>query len=112
MSDVHFLLEEKYVNEVYSRKFDMIFKWIPFLYHTDRETCESILKSLGESLAPGGILFLQGPRPLKGLFEHYGLAAIKDDPIIDMPFFRQHFKICPDNKINPDVTIFFARKNA
>ena len=111
VSDVHFLPEAKHVDEVYSRKFDMIFKWIPFLYHTDRETCEAILKSLGEALTPGGILFLQGPRPLKGLFDHYGLTAIKDDPIIDMPFFRQHYKMCPDNKINADVTIFFARKN-
>ncbi len=111
VADVHFLPEEKHVNEVYNQKFDMIFKWIPFLYHTDRETCEAILKSLSEALVPGGILFLQGPRPLKGLFEHYRLTSIKEDPIIDMPFFRQHFKMCPDNKINPDITIFFAKKN-
>jgi len=110
VSDVHFLPEETHVDEVYSQKFDMIIKWIPFLYHTDRETCEKILKSVSEALVPDGILFLQGPRPLKGLFEHYGLSCIKNDPIIDMPFFRQHFKMCPDNKINPDVAIFFAKK--
>jgi hypothetical protein len=110
VSEVQFLPEEKHVEEVYNKKYDMILKWIPFLYHTDRETCEAILKSLSESLAPGGILFLQGPRPLKGLFEHYGFISIKHDPIIDMPFFRQHFKMCPDNKMNPDITIFFAKK--
>lgn len=111
VSDVHFLSEEKHIDEVYSQKFDMIIKWIPFLYHTDRETCEAILKSIAEALVPGGILFLQGPGPLKGLFEHYGLACLKHDPIIDMPFFRQHMKICPDNKINQDITVFFAKKN-
>ena len=110
VSDVHFLPEENHVNEVYNQKYDMILKWIPFLYHTDRETCEAILKSLSDALVSGGILFLQGPRQLKGLFEHYGLISIKNDPIIDMPFFRQHFKMCPDNKINPDVSIFFAKK--
>ena len=56
------------------------------------------MKSLTDSLNPGGILFLQGPRPLK------------DDPVIEMPFFRQHLKMCPENKIHPDITLFFAQK--
>lgn len=110
VEDVHFLREEEHINEVYERKFDMIMKWIPFMYQTERETCESILKSVADSLNPGGILFLQGPRPLKGLFEQYHLNCLKDDPIIEMPFFLQHLKMCPENKIHPDITLFFAEK--
>lgn len=110
VEDVHFLKEEEHVNEAYERKYDMIIKWIPFMYHTDRETCEAILKSLADALSPGGVLFLQGPRPIKGLFESYNLNCLKDDPVIQMPFFRQHLKMCPENKINPDITVFFAKR--
>jgi hypothetical protein len=52
-----------------------------------------------------------GPRAIKGLFDHYGLSCAYSDLIMNMPFFRQHLKICPENLINQDITVFLAEKH-
>ena len=80
------------------------------MYHQDREACESMLKTLAGALLPGGFLYLVGPRPLEGLFEHYGLDRLYNDPIYNMPFFRQHLKMCPENQVNPDLCVFLLEK--
>ncbi len=108
--DVKFLPEADHVENAYQKKYDMAFKWIPFMYHTDRETSEMILRSLTDVLNPGGILFLIGPAPLGGLFEHYRLKVLRSDPVEHMPYFRQHLKMCPENSINPYMTVFFAER--
>ena len=80
-------------------------------YFQDRGVCEQILASVVRALLPDGILFLVGPRAIKGLFGHYGLDCSYSDLIMNMPFFRQHLKICPENLINQDITVFLAEKN-
>ncbi|MCA9483650.1 MAG: hypothetical protein KC553_07960 [Nitrospina sp.] len=110
LADVRFLPEGDHIEGAYQKKYDLIFKWIPFMYHTDRETSEMILRSLTDSLNPKGMLFLVGPAPLEGLFEHYRLKVLKRDPVGQMPYFRQHLKMCPENTINPYMTVFFAER--
>ena len=80
------------------------------MYHQDREACESMLTALSEALMPEGFMFLVGPRQLQGLFDHYKLDALYNDPIYNMPFFRQHLKMCPENQVNPDLVVFLAQK--
>ncbi len=110
LEKVSFLEEKEHIVESYSHQHGLIFKWIPFMYHQDREACESMLTACVQALEPGGFLFLVGPRPLSGLFEHYGLDAMYNDPVYNMPFFRQHLKMCPENQVNPDLTVFLAQK--
>jgi hypothetical protein len=69
-----------------------------------------MLQALAGALLPGGFLYLVGPRPLQGLFEHYGLDVLYNDPIYNMPFFRQHLKMCPENQVNPDLCVFLLEK--
>ena len=88
----------------------MIFKWIPQMYFQDQNTCQLILQHAVEALLPGGILFLAGPRPMQGLFDFFGLDCHYNDTMGNMPFFQQHLKMCPENKINPDQTIFYLEK--
>jgi len=107
---VSFLEEKEHIQDAYSQKYDLIFKWIPFMYHQDREACESMLTALSEALLPGGFLFLIGPRQLQGLFDHYKLDALYNDPVYNMPFFRQHLKMCPENQVNPDLVVYLAQK--
>jgi hypothetical protein len=52
-----------------------------------------------------------GPRAIKGLFDHYGLDCLYGDQIMNMPFYRQHLKLCPENLINQDITVFLAEKH-
>jgi hypothetical protein len=80
------------------------------MYHADREACENMLQALVGALLPGGFLYLVGPRPLQGLFGHYGLDTLYNDPIYNMPFFRQHLKMCPENQVNPDLCVFLLEK--
>ena len=80
-------------------------------YFQDRGVCEQILASSVRALLPEGILFLVGPRAIKGLFGHYGLGCLYSDLMMNMPFFRQHLKICPENLINQEITVFLAEKN-
>ena len=80
------------------------------MYHQDREACESMLNALSDALEPEGFLFLVGPRQLQGLFDHYKLDALYNDPVFNMPFFRQHLKMCPENQVNPDLVVFLAQK--
>ena len=80
------------------------------MYHQDREACESMLVALSEALLPGGFMFLIGPRQLQGLFDHYKLDALYNDPVYNMPFFRQHLKMCPENQVNPDLVVYLAQK--
>ena len=103
---VSFLEEQEHIRDAYSQKYDLIFKWIPFMYHQDREACESMLTALSEALMPEGFMFLVGPRQLQGLFDHYKLDALYNDPIYNMPFFRQHLKMCPENQVNPDLVVY------
>ncbi len=107
---VQFLTEAEHVDDTYQRTYAMIYKWIPFMFHQDKEACEAMLKSLADALKPGGMLFLCGPGPIRGLFEHYGLHSRNHDAVIDMPFFQQHRKMCPENQVHPDLTVFLAEK--
>ena len=111
LKKVSFLPEKEHLEEVYNDKYGMIFKWIPMFYFQDRGVCEQILASAVRALLPDGILFLVGPRAIKGLFDHYGLDCSYSDLIMNMPFFRQHLKICPENLINQDIAVFLAEKN-
>ena len=110
LEKVSFLKEADHIVGSYSQKYGLIFKWIPFMYHQDREACESMLTALSEALEPEGFLFLVGPRQLQGLFDHYKLDALYNDPVYNMPFFRQHLKMCPENQVNPDLCVFLAQK--
>ena len=112
LQKVSFLPEKDHIAHAYSNKYGLIFKWIPFMYHPDREACESMLKALIGSLQPDGFIFLVGPRPLEGLFEHYGLERLYNDPVYNMPFFRQHLKMCPENQVHPDLCVFLLEKKA
>ncbi len=110
LKQVQFLPESEYVDEAYRSTYDIIFKWIPFMFFHDRENCEAMFRAVTEVLKPGGLLFLVGPFPMKGLFEHYQIDLIRGDPIIDMPFFRQHLKMCPENQINDIASVFLLEK--
>jgi hypothetical protein len=112
LQKVSFLPERDHIAHAYSNKYGLIFKWIPFMYHPDREACESMLKALVGSLQPDGYIFLVGPRPLEGLFDHYGLEKLYNDPVSNMPFFRQHLKMCPENQVHPDLCVFLLEKKA
>ncbi len=107
---VKFLSEAEHVDEAYQQTYGMIYKWIPFAYHQNREASEAMLKSLADALKPGGMLFLCGPGPIRGLFDHYGLTSRDNDAVIEMPFFNQHRKMCPENQVHPDLTVFLAEK--
>lgn len=109
---VRFLPENESVESAYREKYDMIFKWIPFVYYPEREICEQILQSLVNALNPGGILFLAGPEPIGGLFNYYGLNIRYSDPLVDMPFFQQHLRMCPENKAPADLAVFLAEKRS
>lgn len=110
LDKVSFLPEKENAAEVYKEKYGLIFKWIPFMYFQDRDACQSMLQSAVEALRPGGILFLAGPKPIQGLFEHFSLDCLYNDPVINMPFYRQHLKMCPENLVNPELTVFLAEK--
>ncbi len=110
LKNVHFSPEIEKVEEAYSASYDMIFKWIPLGFYHDRENCEAMLAAIANALRPGGMLFLIGPLPLSGLFEHYSLKQLNGDPVVEMPFFRQHLKMCPENQLNPQVTVFLLEK--
>ena len=110
LSKVSFLPERENVVDVYKEKYGLIFKWIPFMYFQDREACQSMLQSVVDALQPDGILFLVGPKPIQGLFDHYFLDCLYNDPVINMPFYRQHLKMCPENQVNPDLTVFLLEK--
>lgn len=110
LQKVSFLPEKDHIAHAYSSQYGLIFKWIPFMFHQDRDACESMLQALVGALLPGGFLYLVGPRPLGGLFEHYGLDTLYNDPIYNMPFFRQHLKMCPENQVNPDLCVFLLEK--
>jgi len=110
LKKVSFLLEKDHIGEVYQEKYDLIFKWIPFMYHQDREACEDMLRWTAEALNTDGMLFLVGPRPIQGLFNHYGLEMVYNDLVVNMPFFRQHLKMCPENLVNPDLAVFLVEK--
>ncbi len=110
MSKVSFLPEKDHLAEVYKEKYGLIFKWIPFMYFQDREACQSMLQGVVSALLPDGVLFLVGPRPLQGLFDHFGLECLYNDPVINMPFYRQHLKMCPENLVNPELTVFMIEK--
>jgi len=110
LEKVSFLKEAEHIADSYKQKYGLIFKWIPFMYHQDREACESMLNALSDALEPEGFLFLVGPRQLQGLFDHYKLDALYNDPVYNMPFFRQHLKMCPENQVNPDLVVFLAQK--
>ena len=110
LKKVSFLPEKGNIADVYQEKYGLIFKWIPFMYHQDREACEDMLKWTVDALAPDGMLFFVAPRPIQGLFDHYGLNALYNDLVINMPFYRQHLKMCPENQVNPDLAVFLLEK--
>jgi hypothetical protein len=112
LKNVKFFPEIDKVEEAYSTSYDMIFKWMPLGFYHDRENCEAMLAAIANALRPGGMLFLIGPLPLSGLLEHYGLNQINGDPIVEMPFFQQHLKMCPENLLNPQVTVFLLEKKS
>ena len=110
LKKVSFLPERKHLEDVYNDKYGMVFKWIPMFYFQDRGVCEQILASSVRALLPGGILFLVGPKPIRGLFDHYGLDCLYDDLMMNMPFYRQHLKMCPENLIHQDIAVFLVIK--
>ena len=112
LKNVKFFPEIDKVEDAYSSSYDMIFKWIPLGFYHDRENCEAMLAAIANALRPGGMLFLVGPLPMSGLLEHYDLNQINGDPIVEMPFFQQHRKMCPENQLNPQVTVFLLEKKS
>lgn len=110
LKKVSFLPEGEHITEVYQEKYGLIFKWIPFMYHQDREASEDMLRWAINALLPDGMLFLVGPRPIQGLFDHYGMSMLYNDLVINMPFYRQHLKMCPENLVNPDLAVFLLER--
>jgi len=38
------------------------------------------------------------------------LDCLYSDLMMNMPFYRQHLKLCPENLINQDITVFLTEK--
>jgi hypothetical protein len=38
------------------------------------------------------------------------MECLYNDPVMNMPFYRQHLKMCPENQVNPDLTVFLLEK--
>ncbi|MEC7641209.1 MAG: hypothetical protein VYC17_03550 [Nitrospinota bacterium] len=110
LENVSFLVEGQHVEAAYQKKYDMIFKWIPFMFYQDQANCQEMLMAAANALEPGGILFLAGPKPISGFFDYFGLECEQSDVIMDVPIFQQHLKMCPENSINPDLTVFLTKK--
>jgi hypothetical protein len=112
LQNVNFFPEIDKVEEAYGSTYDMIFKWIPTGFYHDQKNCEAMLAAIALALRPSGLLFLVGPLPLSGLLDNYGLTQLNGDPIVEMPFFRQHLKMCPENQLNPQATVFLLEKQS
>lgn len=110
LQKVSFLSEEKNIESAYLKKYDMIYKWLPFAYYQDRTACDGMLSSVLDVLNDHGLLFLVGPKQIRGLFESYSLNCISHDLIADMPYFKQHLRMYPETLIKPDVEVFFLEK--
>lgn len=110
LKKVSFLAEHETWEDAYKEKYGLVFKWIPQMYFQDRDTCQLMFQHTVEAVAPGGILFLAGPRPIQGLFDFFQMDCLYSDPIMNMPFFRQHLKMCPENQVNPEQAIFMLEK--
>ena len=110
LRDVSFFPEKEYARLVYTEKYEMVFRWIPFDSYRDPVACEKILNSVTHTMASNALLFLVGPREISKQFHSYSLKNIYSDPVQNMPFFQQHRKMYPETQVNPEVTVFFAQK--
>ena len=38
------------------------------------------------------------------------VGGLYNDQVVNMPFYRQHLKMCPENLVNPELTAFMIEK--
>jgi hypothetical protein len=110
---VEFLPEEPFQSDVYRSPYDFIYRWIPYEHYDDLPACEAIVKRVAQTTSAGGLAFVVGPPDLVALAPKFGLKLLCHggvDDLVRLPAVIEHFRIHPNTRVNPQLTVVMGEK--
>ena len=111
---VTFLREEhKLRQRVYSGKYELIYRWVPFADYDDPAACEALVRDVARALVPDGLAVVAGPPCVASLLTAQGLHLLRRGGPEDFPQVHavvEHFRIYPNTRVNPKLTVMMSEK--
>ena len=113
MPHVEFVPEQDMEAITYQGTYDLIYRWIPFKYYDDPGACEAVVKKVAHATSAGGLACVVGPPDLGNWFPKYGLNPLGHggvDDLVRLPAVIEHFRIHPNTRVNPRLTVVMGEK--
>jgi hypothetical protein len=110
---VEFVPEQDMEAITYQGTYDLIYRWIPFKYYDDPGACEAVVKKVAHATSAGGLACVVGPPDLGNWFPKYGLNPLGHggvDDLVRLPAVIEHFRIHPNTRVNPRLTVVMGEK--
>ena len=91
----------------------MTTRWIPFDHYDDPLACEAVVREVEHATSCGGLAFVAGSPDLETLFPAQGFSmlchgGVKD--LIRLPAVIEHFRIHPNTRVKPQLTVVMGGK--
>lgn len=111
--EVEFVPEQTIAGTTYGGPYDLIYRWIPFDQYDDLPACEAVVKEVAHATSSGGLAVVAGPPDLVTWFPLNGLHPLCHggvDDLIRLPAVIEHFRIHPNTRIKPQLTVVMGEK--
>jgi hypothetical protein len=112
---VEFVPEQDMEDITYQGTYDLMYRWISFDHYDDPCACEAVVKKVAHATSTGGLACVVGPPDLVDWFPKYGLNPLSHGGVADrvrLPAVIEHFRIHPNTRVNPQLTVVMGEKCA
>ena len=107
---ISFWLASQHTQGCLKAQYDVVYWWIPFDDFENSFNLEQAIRSLSDSLIPGGIGLLAGPSFVRHLVQTRSLDMLHAEQGSVLPTFRLHQAILPKAQLHPDLNVFVLQK--
>ena len=107
---IMFLPAEAYRKACYEQQYDVIYKWVPFLYFDQSMKLKDVTRAVAGALRSGGLAFVVGPRAMCEPLQAQRLRLIHVEAVEALPSFRMHQTILSNARLKAELTLFHAVK--
>ena len=103
---IRFLLGESLPQDTFQQRHDLIYGWVPSVWHNQSTMLAEHMKVLHRWLQPRGHAFLVGPAQLAEHLNQDGWLLRWQEGVENLPTFRMHRSILPKSRLSPHLTLF------
>ncbi|MEP6888549.1 MAG: hypothetical protein ABI945_09545 [Nitrospirales bacterium] len=112
LAQVRLLAAEIHRITLYRKRYDWIYRWVPFSCFDNPHELAAVASALRRTLQPGGLAFVVGPQAMGDTLTSPMLRIVQMESVDTLATFRMHQAILPQSRLKANLTLFHVMQTA